>query len=61
MLDWRKIEAALERLARDWGSGQVDQRSDTGDKTYEFDQTFEATAINLTELAKDLAAELSHD
>ena len=51
-LDWRKIESALEKLFREYGNA-VDRQSKTGDVITD--------DLNLTELAKDLAAELSHD
>lgn len=49
MLDWRKIEAALERLFREYGTA-VDREGDSGDVVTD--------DLNLTELAKDLAKEL---
>ena len=53
-LDWRKIEAALEHCFRN-GSYTLDRDSGTGDLVAE---TMYAWTLNLTELAKDLAAEL---
>ena len=59
MLDWRKIEAALATLARDWveGLGEVLDERNTGDKVYALGAGGDIE-INLTALAKDLAKEL---
>ena len=46
---WQRIEAALETLFRDYGDS-LDRQSETGDLI--------TADLNLTELAKDLEAEL---
>ena len=48
-LSWQRIEAALETLFRDYGDS-LDRQSETGDLV--------TADLNLTELAKDLEAEL---
>ena len=55
--DWRKIEAALERIVRGWGF-ELDQHSDSGDIITANAIRFN-NGLNLTELAKALAEELA--
>ena len=59
-MDWRQIEAALVAIARDYGF-DLQQHSDSGDclalGAINIGDTIDD--LNLTELAKDLARELS--
>ena len=54
LIPWRRLEAALERIAR--AEYTLDRSGDTGDLYAQIDST--TVAINLTELAKLISDDL---